>query len=47
MFLNELEEILDIIDPIDFKGVMVPLFHQLARCISSPHFQVGTIRLNQ
>ena len=41
MFLNELEEILDVIDPNEFKKVMVPLFYQLARCVSSPHFQVA------
>jgi serine/threonine-protein phosphatase 2A regulatory subunit B' len=40
MFLNELEEILDVIDPAEFKKVMVPLFYQLARSVSSPHFQV-------
>ncbi|VDN56063.1 unnamed protein product [Dracunculus medinensis] len=41
MFLNELEEILDVIEPAEFQKVMVPLFHQLARCVSSPHFQVA------
>lgn len=40
MFLNELEEVLDIIESSEFKKVMVPLFYQLARCVSSPHFQV-------
>lgn len=40
MFLNELEEILDVIEPVEFQKVMVPLFKQLARCVSSPHFQV-------
>lgn len=40
MFLNELEEVLDIIESIEFKNIMVPLFYQLSRCISSPHFQV-------
>lgn len=40
MFLNELEEILDVIEPAEFQKVMVPLFKQLARCVSSPHFQV-------
>ncbi|OUC42426.1 protein phosphatase 2A regulatory B subunit [Trichinella nativa] len=39
MFLNELEEILDVIEPAEFKKVMVPLFRQLARCVSSCHFQ--------
>lgn len=41
MFLNELEEILDVIEPHEFKKVMKPLFHQMARCVSSPHFQVA------
>ena len=41
MFLNELEEILDVIEPAEFQKVMVPLFTQLARCVSSPHFQVS------
>jgi serine/threonine-protein phosphatase 2A regulatory subunit B' len=41
MFLNELEEILDVIEPAEFQKVMVPLFKQLARCVSSPHFQVS------
>ncbi|KAL3183634.1 hypothetical protein MRX96_033735 [Rhipicephalus microplus] len=36
MFLNELEEILDVIEPAEFAKVMVPLFRQLARCVSSP-----------
>jgi len=43
MFLNELEEILDVIEPAEFKKVMKPLFQQLARCVSSPHFQVNNI----
>jgi len=41
MFLNELEEILDIIDSTEFKKVAVPLFGQIARCVSSSHFQVA------
>ncbi|CAL8111936.1 unnamed protein product [Orchesella dallaii] len=41
MFLNELEEILDVIEPAEFRKVMKPLFKQLARCVSSPHFQVA------
>ncbi|XP_060571326.1 serine/threonine-protein phosphatase 2A 56 kDa regulatory subunit delta isoform-like isoform X5 [Ruditapes philippinarum] len=41
MFLNELEEILDVIEPAEFTKVMVPLFKQLAKCVSSPHFQVA------
>lgn len=41
MFLNELEEILDVIEPTEFTKVMVPIFKQLSRCISSQHFQVA------
>ncbi|XP_068730050.1 serine/threonine-protein phosphatase 2A 56 kDa regulatory subunit gamma isoform-like isoform X2 [Montipora capricornis] len=41
MFLNELEEILDVIEPLEFSKVLEPLFRQLAKCISSPHFQVA------
>jgi serine/threonine-protein phosphatase 2A regulatory subunit B' len=40
MFLNELEEILDVIEPAEFQKIMIPLFQQLGRCISSSHFQV-------
>ena len=41
MFLNELEEIMDVMEPVEFVKVMGALFRQIARCISSPHFQVG------
>ncbi|KAF6773994.1 hypothetical protein AHF37_06053 [Paragonimus kellicotti] len=41
MFLNELEEILDVVDPAEFRKVIRPLFTQLAKCVSSPHFQVA------
>jgi len=40
MFLNELEEILDVIEPSEFTKIMVPLFKKLAQCVSSSHFQV-------
>ena len=40
MFLNELEEILDVMEPVEFVKVQQSLFRQIARCISSPHFQV-------
>lgn len=43
MFLNELEEILDVIEPSEFVKVMEPLFRQLAKCVSSPHFQVSNV----
>lgn len=41
MFLSEMEEVLDVIDPNEFRKIMTPLFHQLARCINSQHFQVA------
>lgn len=41
MFLNELEEILDVIEPNEFVKVMQPLFRKLGQCVSSPHFQVA------
>lgn len=41
MFLNEVEEILDVIDPVEFTKIQVPLFQQLARCVNSQHFQVA------
>ena len=41
MFLNEMEEILDVIEPAEFQKIMIPLFQQLARCINSSHFQVS------
>lgn len=42
MFLNEVEEILDVIEGNEFSKIMHPLFVQLARCINSQHFQVGS-----
>ena len=43
MFLNELEEILDVIEPLEFTKIMVPLFKKLAQCVSSLHFQVRPV----
>lgn len=40
MYLGEIEEILDIIDAPQFVAIQEPLFRQLAKCVSSPHFQV-------
>ncbi|KAG9333941.1 hypothetical protein JZ751_009331, partial [Albula glossodonta] len=39
MFLGEMEEILDVIEPSQFLRVQEPLFRQIAACISSSHFQ--------
>ena len=41
MFLNELEEIMEVLDTNEFKKVIKPLFNQLARCVSSQQFQVA------
>ncbi|KAI9480306.1 MAG: phosphatase 2A regulatory B subunit-domain-containing protein [Benjaminiella poitrasii] len=41
MFLNELEEVLDVIDHAEFQQIMVPLFVKLGQCVSSTHFQVA------
>lgn len=41
MFLGEIEEILDVIEPAQFVKVQEILFRQIARCVSSQHFQVA------
>ncbi|KAJ0972382.1 hypothetical protein J5N97_020341 [Dioscorea zingiberensis] len=41
MFLGELEEVLEATQPAEFQRCMVLLFHQIARCMSSFHFQVA------
>lgn len=41
LFLAELEEILDATQPAEFQKCMVPLCHQIARCLNSSHFQVA------
>lgn len=41
MFLNEIEEILDVIEPHEFQRIQVPLFKQLSKCFASQHFQVA------
>uniref|UniRef100_A0A8C1UQ62 Serine/threonine protein phosphatase 2A regulatory subunit n=2 Tax=Cyprinus carpio TaxID=7962 RepID=A0A8C1UQ62_CYPCA len=41
MFLGELEEILDVIEPTQFVKIQEPLFRQISKCVSSPHFQVA------
>ena len=40
MFLNEVEEILDVIEPQEFVKIQELLFKQIAKCVSSYHFQV-------
>ncbi|KAB2002531.1 hypothetical protein ES319_D11G072500v1 [Gossypium barbadense] len=41
MFLGELEEVLEATQLAEFQRCMVPLFHQIGRCLSSSHFQVA------
>ncbi|KAI8048759.1 phosphatase 2A regulatory B subunit-domain-containing protein [Gilbertella persicaria] len=41
MFLNEIEEILDVTDNVEFPKIMVPVFQKIAQCVSSCHFQVA------
>ncbi|ODV97138.1 hypothetical protein PACTADRAFT_48893 [Pachysolen tannophilus NRRL Y-2460] len=41
MFLNEIEDIFEVMEPSEFVKIQVPLFAQLSKCISSPHFQVS------
>lgn len=44
MFLGELEEILDVIESVQFQKIQESLFKQLAKCVASPHFQVSRER---
>jgi len=41
LFLNEVEEVLEMIHAPEFQVVMEPLFTKVAQCIGSPHFQVA------
>ncbi|CDP11329.1 unnamed protein product [Coffea canephora] len=40
-FLGELEAALEATQNTEFQHFMVPLFHQIARCVNSSHFQVA------
>ena len=42
LFLAEIEEILEITQPLELQQCMVPLFRQFGRCLNSPHFQVSS-----
>lgn len=42
MFLNEVEDIFEVMDPAEFAKVQEPLFSQLAKSVASPHFQVSS-----
>lgn len=41
MLLNEIEDIFEVMEPSEFLKIQIPLFSQLLKCISSPHFQVS------
>lgn len=41
MFLGEIEEILDAIEASQFQHIQEDLFRQIAKCVTSPHFQVA------
>jgi len=45
MYLNEVEDIFEVMDPAEFAKVQEPLFHQLAKSVASPHFQVRPIKM--
>jgi serine/threonine-protein phosphatase 2A regulatory subunit B' len=46
MFLNEVEDIFEVMDPGEFAKVQEPLFNQLAKSVASPHFQVSRPRFD-
>eukprot|EP00301_Raphidiophrys_heterophryoidea_P013135 c20485_g1_i1.p1 GENE.c20485_g1_i1~~c20485_g1_i1.p1 ORF type:complete len:569 (-),score=108.00 c20485_g1_i1:413-2119(-) len=41
LYLQELEEVLELTQPPQFQAVLRPLFYRLNRCIMSQHFQVA------
>ena len=43
MFLNEVEDIFEVMDPGEFAKVQEPLLNQLAKSVASPHFQVSPV----
>ncbi|KAK5116223.1 Serine/threonine-protein phosphatase 2A 56 kDa regulatory subunit delta isoform [Meristemomyces frigidus] len=43
MFLNEVEDIFEVMDPAEFAKVQEPLFNQLAKSVASPHFQASAL----
>lgn len=40
MFLNEVEDIFEVIEPLEFQKIQIPLVVQLLKCITLPHFQI-------
>jgi hypothetical protein len=47
MFLNEVEDIFEVMDPAEFAKVQEPLFQQLAKSVASPHFQVRLMQRSE
>ena len=41
LFLNEVEEILEMVQQPEFLLILKPLFSRIALCVGSPHFQVA------
>jgi serine/threonine-protein phosphatase 2A regulatory subunit B' len=41
LFLNEVEEILEMVQAEPFGDLVPPLFERISQCIGSPHFQVA------
>lgn len=41
MFLNEIEDIFEVMEPNEFAKIQIPLFAQLLKCIALSHFQVS------
>lgn len=41
LYLNELEEVLELTQAEEFKTLLKPLFKQISKSIGSPHFQVA------
>lgn len=41
MFLNEIEDIFEVMEPSEFTKIQIPLFAQLLKCIALSHFQVS------
>jgi serine/threonine-protein phosphatase 2A regulatory subunit B' len=41
LFLNELEEILELTQPLEFARIEPQLFRRIIACVTSPHFQVA------
>jgi serine/threonine-protein phosphatase 2A regulatory subunit B' len=41
LFLNELEEILELTQPLEFARIEPALFRRIIACVTSPHFQVA------